>query len=56
METTELLTKNNKFLHKLAEALLVNETVDGEEMDIVHHCYMNDKKIEEEVLKKRKEG
>ncbi len=55
-ETLELLTKNNKFLHKLAEALLVNETVDGEEMDIVHHCYINDKKIEKELLKKRKEG
>ena len=55
-ETTELLTKNNKFLHKLAEALLVNETVDGEEMDIVHHCYINEKNIEKELLKKRKEG
>jgi cell division protease FtsH len=54
-ETKELLIKNNKFLHKLAEALLVNETVDGEEMDIVHHCYMNDKKIEKELLNKRKE-
>lgn len=54
-ETTELLTQHNKFLHKLAEALLVNETVDGEEMDIVHHCYINEKKIEENFKNKRKE-
>ncbi len=55
-ETLELLTKNNKFLHKLAEALLVNETVDGEEMDIVHHCYINEKEIEENLKNKIKEG
>ncbi len=54
-ETKELLTKNNKFLHKLAEALLVNETVDAEEMDIVHHCYINEKNIEKELLKKQRE-
>ncbi|MCF8057362.1 MAG: ATP-dependent zinc metalloprotease FtsH [Desulfocapsa sp.] len=53
-ETTELLTKNNQFLHELAEALLVNETVDGEEMDIVHHCYLKQKEIEHNLLKKRK--
>ena len=55
-ETKELLTQHNKFLHKLAEALLVNETVDGEEMDIVHHCYINEKNIEENLMNKRKEG
>jgi cell division protease FtsH len=55
-ETKELLTQHNKFLHKLAEALLVNETVDGEEMDIVHHCYINEKNIEENFMNKRKEG
>lgn len=55
-ETRELLKENNKFLHKLAEALLVNETVDGEEMDIVHHCYINEKKIEENLMNKRREG
>jgi cell division protease FtsH len=48
-ETNELLTQNNKFLHKLAEALLVNETVDGEEFDIVHHCYMNEREIEKNL-------
>lgn len=56
VETRELLTEHNKFLHKLAEALLVNETVDGEEMDIVHHCYINEKNIEENLMNKRKEG
>lgn len=55
-ETVELLTENNKFLHKLAEALLVNETVDGEEMDIVHYCYMNEKRIEKKFMKNHKEG
>ncbi len=49
-ETKELLTSNNKFLHKLAEALLVNETVDGEEMDIVYQCYVNEVKIEKKLL------
>ncbi|MEN8199759.1 MAG: ATP-dependent zinc metalloprotease FtsH [Thermodesulfobacteriota bacterium] len=55
-ETTKLLTENNKFLHKLAEALLVNETVDGEEFEIVHHCYINEKKIEEDLKNTGKEG
>lgn len=55
-ETVELLTEHNKFLHKLAEALLVNETVDGEEMDIVHYCYINEKKIEQKLKKNHKEG
>ncbi len=56
VETEKLLTENNKFLHKLAEALLVNETVDGEEMEIVHQCYINDINIEKKLLNKRKEG
>ncbi len=55
-ETYELLSANNKFLHKLAEALLVNETVDGEEFEIVHQCYVNEKKIEEELRNKQKSG
>ena len=55
-ETFELLKHNNKFLHKLAEALLVNETVDGEEFEIVHQCYINGKKIENNLRIKQKEG
>ena len=54
-ETYDLLTVNNQFLHKLAEALLVNETVDGEEFEIVHQCYLNDKKTEENIRNKQKE-
>lgn len=53
-ETKSLLHQNNKFLHKLAEALLVNETVDAEEVDIVLHCYINEKQMEEE-MKRRQE-
>lgn len=48
-ETKQLLKENNKFLHKLAEALLVNETVDAEEMDIVWHCYLNEKEVEKKI-------
>jgi cell division protease FtsH len=48
-ETRQLLHDNNKLLHKLAEALLVNETVDGEEIDIVLHCYIKEKKMEEDM-------
>ncbi len=55
-ETYEMLTANNGFLHKLAEALLVNETVDGEEFEIVHQCFLNDKKTEENIRNKQKEG
>ena len=55
-ETFELLTHNNKFLHKLAEALLVNETVDSEEFEIVHQCYINGKKMEDNLRIKQKEG
>ena len=48
-ETRQLLHEYNTFLHTLAEALLVNETVDAEEVDIVLHCHINKKKIEEGV-------
>lgn len=55
-ETYDMLTANNKFLHKLAEALLVNETVDGEEFEIVHQCFINEKEIEKNIRNKQKEG
>ncbi|NOQ45214.1 MAG: cell division protein FtsH, partial [Desulfobulbaceae bacterium] len=45
-ETRQLLKQHNKFLHKLAETLLVNETVDAEEVDIVLNCYINEKNME----------
>lgn len=40
-ETVELLETNNEFLHKLAEVLLVHETIDAEEVNIVFQCYIN---------------
>ena len=47
-ETTELLKGHNLFLHMLAESLLANETLDGDEIDIVYRCYLNQKSIEKE--------
>ena len=55
-ETVELLRKNNKFLHKLAETLLVNETVDGEEVEIVFQCYINETNTEENMKKQQQNG
>ena len=37
-ETMDLLKTNNEFLHRLAEVLLVHETIDAEEVDIVLKC------------------
>ena len=38
----EVLDNNSVFLHMLAEALLVHETLDSEEVDIIHRCYLNE--------------
>jgi len=54
-ETDKLLRQNNKFLHKLAEALLVNETVDAEEFEIVFHCYINEKETEQKMKNQQQE-
>ena len=40
-QTEALLRKHNTLIHELAEILLVHETVDGEEVDIVIDCYLN---------------
>ncbi|TKB08338.1 ATP-dependent zinc metalloprotease FtsH [Desulforhopalus sp. IMCC35007] len=40
-QTEALLRQHNTLIHELAELLLVNETVDGEEVDIVIQCYLN---------------
>ncbi|MFW2365801.1 MAG: ATP-dependent zinc metalloprotease FtsH [Desulforhopalus sp.] len=40
-ETEQLLRRHNRLIHELAEVLLVNETIDEEEMEIVMHCYKN---------------
>jgi cell division protease FtsH len=54
-ETRQLLSEHNKLLHKLAEALLINETIDSEEISIVYHCYLNQKEIEESLKAKSRE-
>lgn len=39
-ETESLLRRHNKLIHELAEILLINETLDAEELEIVMHCYL----------------
>ncbi len=41
-----LLRKHNRFLHKFAEVLLLNETMDAEEVDIVHRSYLEERNLE----------
>ncbi len=43
-ETEKLLRSHNRLIHDLAEVLLINETIDAEEMEIVVQCYANTKK------------
>jgi cell division protease FtsH len=38
-ETEKLLRSHNRLIHELAEILLVNETIDADEIDIVMRCY-----------------
>lgn len=40
-ETERLLRSHNRLIHDLAEVLLINETIDAEEMEIVMECYTN---------------
>lgn len=40
-ETEKLLRSHNKLIHDLAELLLINETIDSEEMDIIMRCYIS---------------
>lgn len=47
-EARELIKAHNEFLHMLAESLLAHETLDGEEVDIVYHCYLNHRRIEDQ--------
>jgi cell division protease FtsH len=48
-QTEALLREHNKLIHELAEILLIHETVDGEEVDIIIQCYLNrdEKKLAE---------
>ncbi len=43
-ETEKLLRDHNRLIHELAEILLINETIDAEEIDIVMECYENKKR------------
>jgi len=43
-ETERLLRSHNRLIHELAEVLLINETIDAEEMEIVMQCYINAEK------------
>ena len=40
-EMEKLLRNHDRFIHELAEQLLINETIDAEEMDIIMRCYIN---------------
>jgi cell division protease FtsH len=40
-ETERLLRSHNRLIHDLAEVLLINETIDAEEMEIIMQCYTN---------------
>ncbi len=46
-QAKKLITDHSEFLHMLAESLLVNETLDGEEVDIVHRCYQDRRHTEQ---------
>ena len=45
-QAAELLKKHNRFLHKFAEALLLNETMNAEEVDLVYRSYLKEREIE----------
>jgi cell division protease FtsH len=54
-EATEILTKHNKFLHNLAEILLIHETMDSEEVDITYRRYLKELKMEKDITRQQKE-
>jgi len=54
-EAREILQKHNKFLHSLAEFLLIQETMDSEEVDIVFHRYLNDMELEKNLTRQQKD-
>ena len=45
-QAAALLRKHNRFLHKFAEVLLLNETMDAEEVDIVYRSYLKERNLE----------
>ncbi|THB77321.1 MAG: ATP-dependent metallopeptidase FtsH/Yme1/Tma family protein [Desulfobulbaceae bacterium] len=50
-ETLTLLGKHTDLIHMLAESLLVNETLDSEEAEIVYRCYQKRRAIDSEKQK-----
>ena len=52
-EAHAILKKHNKFLHKFAEALLINETMDAEEVDIVYRRYLKEREFERTLTENR---
>jgi cell division protease FtsH len=40
-QTEELLCYHSRLIHELAEVLLINETIDAEELDIIVQCYLD---------------
>ena len=54
-EAREILQKHNKFLHSLAEFLLIHETMDSEEVDIVFHRYLNELELEKDLTRQQEE-
>ncbi|MCP3890253.1 MAG: ATP-dependent zinc metalloprotease FtsH [Desulfobulbaceae bacterium] len=55
-ETEKLLRNHNRLIHDLAEVLLVNETIDSEEMEIVVQCYSKTEKHPETDANNREES
>lgn len=45
-QALDLLKKHNRFLHQFAEALLLHETMDAEEVDIVYRRYLKQREME----------
>jgi cell division protease FtsH len=40
-DTRVLIEKHCEFVHMLAESLLLHETIDGDEVDIIYRCYLD---------------
>lgn len=53
-QALSLLKKHNRFLHKFAEALLLYETMDAEQVDIVYRSYLKEREMER-LLKEKGE-
>ena len=53
-DTEKLLRRHNRAIHELAEVLLINETIDAEEIQIVMQCAMKqDKGAKADLLRQR---